>query len=396
MSQNQALQNTQLNDILFSEEEILKNGANREQIFELKDEAGLSLGFVAYNIFKTYCAFNEEDSEKFSVRNIDSQDWTLVFEHPLFQRRKPQVIAEKPAIDNDQEFFILKQGQKTGPFKKEDLITMLDDKELLLTDMVSYNSGYTWMKLFQLENFERRVLKESEQLPGLPLEAINHNNEHVINLSPATEAISSLAYLSNVKRGKSIERDNIQNFQSDKVVKTTGMGMHKWLLIVSVIGTVYFLYHLSVELKSPFKEEASPIGEQAEVLTPVQMSNPGAPRNEGNIGTQGNQGRSQYGQSDRTNQINDQQRNGGKFNSRPMNPVLPRSKKSFMDSAQYQEINNPSNTAEDPNYFYDNTSAMELDPVRSQVSKENYDNQGSTGDGPIPTQDAVFENEVSN
>lgn len=385
MSQNQALKDTQLNDILFSEEEIINNNVDRGQIFELKDEEGAVLGFVAMNVFKSYTAIYEEESQNFSVRNIDSDDWTKVFEHPIFQRRKPQVVAQNPIIDNDQQFFILQQGQKTGPYKKEELIQMLDDKDLLLTDMVSYNSGYTWMKLFQLENFDRRVLKESEQLPGVPLEAINHSNDQVINLSPATEAISSLAYLSNVKRGKSIERDNVQNFQAEKVGKNSGMGMHKWLLVISIIGTVYFLYHLRQELGStPFKDEATSIGEQAEVLTPVEM-----PTNEAGA-------RSKYGQQDSRRQINDQRRTDGKFNARTMRPVLPRSKKSFMDSAQYQEIDNSNNTAEDPNYFYDSTGAMELDPVRSQVSKENFDNQAAEGEGPIPTQDAVFENEVSN
>jgi hypothetical protein len=69
-----------------------------------------------------------------------------------------------------------------------------------------------------------------------------------------------------------------------------------------------------------------------------------------------------------------------------------------MDSAQYSPIQN-SNSApneEDPNYFYDNTSAMELDPVRSQVSKENFDDAGGGLEGPIPTNDSLFESEVSN
>jgi hypothetical protein len=376
MAKNQALLLVELKDILFAEETITKDLLDREHIFELKDSSQATLGFISMNDLKAYSLDHDEEVQHYTIRNIDAFEWNAVFEHPLFQRRKPQVVAAKAAIDLEQQFFILKHGQKAGPFKKDELVNMLDDKDLLLTDMVSYNAGHTWMKLYQLENFDRRVLKESDHLPGVPLEAINQINDHVNNISPATEAISSLAYLSNVKRGKSIERDANQNFQADKTYAPSTMSIHKWLLVLSLIGTGYFLYTLKNQLTSPFKDEPVAIGEQAEVLTPVE--NPDA--------------NSRYGQQNRVNQINDQQRAGGKFESRHMNPVTPRSKKSFMDSAQYQAIDNG---ADDPNYFYDNTSAMELDPVRSQVSKENYDNSGAD-DGPIPSQDTVFENEVSN
>lgn len=380
MGSNLALQTTQLNDILFTEDEITANEADRTHIFELKNAATESLGFTLVSDLKTYAAMYEEDCETFLVRQIDSTEWSMIFEHPLFQRRRPQMVSPQPAIESDQEFYILKNGQKAGPLKKQELISMLDDKQLLLTDMVSYNAGYTWMKLFQLENFDRRVLKESEQLPGLPLEAMNHTNDQVINISPATEAISSLAYLSNVKRGKSIE--NNQTLATEANFKSESAGWHKWLFILSIMGVAYFLYNLKNELNSPFKDGAPAIGEQAEVLTPVEM-----PIKETNT-------RSRIGESNRENRVNDQRRSVDKFESRQMNPVVPRSKKSFMDSAQYQEINDTS--AEDPNYFYDNSGAMELDPVRSKVSKENYDNQAQEAEGPIPTQDAVFENEVSN
>jgi hypothetical protein len=107
------------------------------------------------------------------------------------------------------------------------------------------------------------------------------------------------------------------------------------------------------------------------------------------------QNKKQLGEKRNLNQINDTARSGGKIETRVFQPVKPIPRKSFMESSKFQESKNDAQ-AEDPNYFYDNTSAMELDPVRSQVSKENYDNSAAEGDGPIPTSDNLFEGEISN
>lgn len=389
MSNNQAVLITYLKDILFSEEAITANVEMREHIFEIKDSENHSLGFISLYDLKAYVFEHEEEAADYFVKNIDSNEWTGVFEHPFFQRRKPQLVSLNTLDpESDLEFFILKHGQKTGPYEKFELVTMLEEKEILLTDMVSFNAGHTWMKLYQVENFDRRVLKESDQLPGIPSRVLAQPNESVVAVSPETDAISSLAYLSNVKRGKTIEREKSQEYQSDSSYKKNQSSLYKWLLVVSVIGIGYFLFHIKNQLISPFKPAVSTIGEQsAEMLTPVEMdgpqTNPSATR--------------QLGEQRGVNQINNQNRSDGKFESRPMRPVRALGRKSFMDSSKYQAIQNSNAPGEeDPNYFYDNTSAMELDPVRTQVSKENFDDSMSPNGGPIPSSDALFESEVSN
>ncbi|MEA9358325.1 hypothetical protein SHI21_18970 [Bacteriovorax sp. PP10] len=388
MANNQAVLVTYLKDILFSEEEIVKS-VEREHIFEMKDKEDTSLGFIAVYDLKAYVFENEDEAGEYSVRNIDSTDWAPVFSHPFFQRRKPQLVPLSGlAQDNDQQYFILKNGQKTGPFEKFELLSMLEEKEILLTDMVTTNAGHTWMKLFQVENFDRRVLKESDQLPGVPAQAVMNTNDSVNINNPETEAISSLAYLSNVKRGKSVERDKVETYRADTTVQNSSSSLYKWLLVGSILGIGYFGFHIKNQLNSPFKSEAPVIGEQAEMLNPVEISgrtppqtNPSATR--------------QLGEKRNFNQVNDTARSG-KFEQRVLQPIKPVARKSFMDTSKYQNTRNDAPPAEDPNYFYDNTSAMELDPVRAQVSKENYDNSAAEGEGPIPSNDNLFEGEVSN
>jgi hypothetical protein len=51
----------------------------------------------------------------------------------------------------------------------------------------------------------------------------------------------------------------------------------------------------------------------------------------------------------------------------------------------------------DPNYYYDNSAPMELDPVREQVSKETFETSVPPGEpGPPPADDALFNQESSN
>ncbi|MBC7427014.1 MAG: hypothetical protein H7336_00290 [Bacteriovorax sp.] len=392
MSNNQAVLITYLKDILFSEVDITANVEMREHIFEMKDSENASLGFISLYDLKAYVHEHEDEAADYKVKNIDSDEWLGVFDHPFFQRRKPQLVSLNTLDpESDLEFFILKHGQKTGPYEKFELVSMLEEKEILLTDMVSFNAGHTWLKLYQVENFDRRVLKESDQLPGVPTSVIAKPNESVTTLGPVTEAITSLAYLSNVKRGKTIEREKVEVYQADVNFKSGQSSMYKWLLVASLIGIGFFLYTIKGQLMSPFKPSSNGIGEQsAPMLTPVEMGDPMAPHTNPSA-------RSQIGERSGLNQINNQNRNGGKFESRPMQPIRPVTRKSFMDTSKYQAIKGPNAPGEeDPNYFYDNTGAMELDPVRAQVSKENYDDGGASAEGPIPSNDRLFDSEMNN
>lgn len=387
MAQNQALAIIDLKDVLFSEEEITKS-IEREHIFEMKDKEENSLGFISSSDLKSYVIEHGDSAGDFDVKNIDSSEWASIFTHPSFQRRKPQLVSlSSLAQDSDQQFFILKNGQKTGPYEKFELLSMLEQKEILLTDMVTTNAGHTWMKLFQVDNFERRVLKESDQLPGIPDQAVMGNSESVAASIPSTEAITSLAYLSNVKRGKSVERDKVESYKAESTRQNSSNAIYKWLLVGSIIGIAYFGFHIKNQLTSPFKAEGPSIGEQAEMLTPVDLNgNQNAPQT--NSATS-----KKLGEKRNLNQINDTQRNSGKFEPRVFQPIKPTAKKSFMDTSSYQNVKIDAAT-EDPNYFYDNTSAMELDPVRAQVSKENYDNSAIESEGPIPSSDHLFDNEI--
>jgi hypothetical protein len=387
MAQNSlAVLETYLKDIIYKEAEITAKIDMREHIFEIKDSSA-SLGFISLYDLKAYVFEHEEEAKSYYVKNIDSIEWKNIFEHPFFQRRKPQLVSTDSLKDaDDLEFFILQKGQKVGPYEKYELVEMIEKREILLSDMISVNAGHTWIKLHQVDGFERRSLKESSQLPGMPDgHFLKKSSEAVNTIGETTDAITSLAYLGNIKRGKSLEREQYSSLEKEKEKEKNGRknstSIYKWLLYASIVGIIYFLINIKSNLSSPFSSnQASPVGEQAEMLTPVEMPS-SIPNNNG-------------AQNSRNNVFD--QRRSGKFEQRRMPPPRPAARKSFMETTKFKDATaSPGELpADEANYFYDNAAPMELDPVRAQISKENFDNGGEPG--PAPEGDTLFNQEVSN
>lgn len=383
---NLAVLETYLKDIIKSEEEILSLVEMREHIFEIKDQE-TSLGFISLYDLKAYVFEHEDEAKAYSVKNIDSSEWKNIFEHPYFQRRKPQLIStESLKNDDDIEFYILAKGQKVGPYERYELMEKVENREILLSEMVSYNSGLTWVKLYQVDGFDRRSLKDNEQLPGMPSnEFLNRQAETVDKLGETTDAMTSLAYLGNQKKGKTLDRQHEDSLKDEQQKLSNSTPIFKWLLILSICGIVYFVINIKQHLKSPFgTQPTSQLGEQAEMLKPVEI--PAA---------------TTYQEQTRTPSfsnpvIDDQRRNVGKFEAKTIQPIRPMTRKSFMETKKFQDsMNQESPTdSEDSNYYYDNAAPMELDPVRSQISKENFDNSGET---PANSDaDNLFSGEISN
>jgi hypothetical protein len=379
---NLAVLETYLKDIIVSEETIKSNVEMREHIFEIKDDEK-TLGFISLYDLKTYVFEHEEEAKNYWVKNIDSDEWKNIYEHPFFQRRKPQLVSSDTLKDaDDLEFFILQKGQKTGPYEKYELMEMVEKREILLSDMVSFNGGLAWIKLFQVDGFDRRSLRDSDQLPGMPTsEFLNRPSESINNIGETTDAITSLAFLGNQKKGKTQERERDISYKDEMTKGASSTSIYKWLLIASVAGIVYFLFNIKSHLSSPFgTAPSSSVGEQAEMLTPIENPTPYDEKTNSHPANNG---------------INDQRRMG-KFETRKMNPIRPIARKSFMETNKFQESNGNAGatSGEDSNYFYDNAAPMELDPVRAQISKENFDNGGEPG--PAPEADTLFNGEVSN
>lgn len=373
MGQNTALKIVKLENLLFSKTAIENTIPKREHIFELQKN-GKDIGFISLYDLKDYLSMDIATDDILLVRNIDQSNFQNLYEHPIFQRRKPQIIDTTldQSILEEKQYYIIKSGQKTGPYNKVQIEDFISNKEIIMNDMISINAGQTWHKIYATAGFDRRELRPADELPRLP-------DEDFLKVGPAdlrnsdeiTEATSSLAYLGNLKKGKLANIDYEQLDLKDTNKKSLMVSSYKWLFIISIMGIGYFLYNIKTALQSPLSEAPTQsLGEHVETLNPTDSShNPN---------------------------MNSAPRRMDKFQTRPMNPVRPRNigqQKSFREAnpnlMPQQQIN------PDPNYYYDNAAPMELDPVREQVSRETFDN--SPGDpGPPPADDALFNQESSN
>lgn len=377
-----------------------------DDIYEIQssNEGDSIQGHILASEFKQIIQNNTDSIEEFnfSVRAYNSTDeWVPLFQHPAFQRRKPQLVSlEELNKDNDLDYYLIVKGVKKGPYDKFQISTMVDNKEILLTAMASINGGHTWTKLYTLEGFDRRTLKESATLPHIPSNIIERGNEEILTDTPETEALAGLAYLSNVKQGKAVDPQANSSSSSRSSLSTNekasgfnASSFYKILLVASLIGIVYFGYVISTQLSSPFEDSGPIVGEHNETLTPVQTLTP----THLSPPARNPSARASVGEQQAPTQINNLPRGTDKFTTRSMKPILP-ARKSFMETKTFQESaqeNNDVVVGDDPNYFYDNSSAMELDPVRSQVSKENYDDSMMRDENPLPMHDDLFDTEVA-
>jgi hypothetical protein len=394
MGQNQALKKFHVEDFLFSRSEIEAMIETREHIFEIRNPNENTIGFISLYDLKTLFSSDSEEISSYHIKNIDQENWTQIIQHPFFQRRKPQLVPQNITneIQDDVEpdLYLLIRGQKNGPYTKDEVKGLIDTKDILLTDLVSMNDGHTWTKIYQLDGIDRRQLTQNDVLPGLPdrevFDSYTAKSAKTNNAKgEVIEAMTGLAYLGNLKRGKAIVRDQENHLDRSKNTAQKSNNIYKIILAVSIIGIGYVSFNLKNSLKSPFNESSAIQDENSKDLTGTENNEP-----------QNNK------MNNNAVQTNNDLRRTGKFETRNLNPIKRNNQRSFTDSTKFKNMNQNADIqpiSNDETYYYNENQPIELDPVRSKVSKETSEegSGGTLGDpGPVPTSDPLFNQEVDN
>ncbi len=393
MSANLKLKTTELIDIIHPLDELKAQTLNHDHIFELKQDFK-SLGFVSLYDLKEFQQSTNFDFTDYEIRGNSDFKFKKFYEHPYFQRRKPQLVSSESLIESDdEEYYLLTKGQKNGPYNFSELKELIETKNVLITDLVSLNAGHTWTKIYQLENFDRRSLKINEELPGLPsIEDLKDESEEISSsMPPETEAIMGLAYLGNLKRGKAIERQKEEHFEEEIKKHNSGNLIYKLIFIGSMIGIVYLGIGLKkVLLDSPFKNDTPAVGEQESSDIDETLSLESSTGDESAINIMKSIKKDQGGPSNiiRSNRME----------GRKLEPIRPNRNKSFTDTNKFRNSTNaPFESEHNDSYYYSESAPIELDPVQSQVSRETMNPENPVGmPGPVPSNDPLFNQEIDN
>ena len=369
-------------DLLLNEEQINSGQFPVEEIFEVSF-GGEQFGPIWQQDIKEFLQISNQLNEETTLKNIESNEWLPLYDHPIFQRRKPQLVSTHSLDNEETQFFLLIEGQKQGPYTLHEMTAMLSTNEILLVDQVSIDDGSSWGQLFDIEEFDRRLLKSNDELPSLPSQSTFNSSVPLTRPDEKTSLIAGLAYIGNLKAGKAkvqaASKEIYDNSEQDEIFETPTEQSKSllWpiLFCISFVGLVY-LYATwdSGDSKIVKKEKSSKsrsIASKAKVLQPVKLK-PIRKTRKPNV-----------------------ERNA-RVKSRPTS--FKRSK-AFRQAAKKKKLsNNALIKEENDDYYYDdNSDPVELDPIRSTLSKDTIDPE-LDGEFPdrLPASDELFDQEFEN
>ncbi|OUR95314.1 hypothetical protein A9Q84_15865 [Halobacteriovorax marinus] len=330
--------------------------------------------------------------EETSLKSMDSEEWESLFDHPAFQRRKPQLISTQTLDTEETTYYLLIEGQKHGPYNSFEISSMLDSNEVLVTDEVSIDNGGSWGQLFNIEEFDRRNLKSNEELPGLPEDQIFQSSTlkttqriHASN-DEETNLIAGLAYIGNLKIGKAkakateekshTETSSELPFEEFEQEETSRSYLWPILFVMSLVGiTIVIATWSSNKPKTQTMKTKTSKTVRAKRIEPIKLK----PISKTRAKTPSN--------------FNSNTR----INSRPTS--FKRSK-AFRQAGKRKKLSeNALMKKDNADFYYDDASdPVELDPIRSTLSKETidpefgdeYDEEGERS----PASEEIFDQEV--
>ncbi|MCO4794782.1 MAG: hypothetical protein KC493_13770 [Bacteriovoracaceae bacterium] len=337
-----------------------------EEVFELEHN-GQVVGLYWQYDLKDFIQQETSFDKSARIRVFGQNDWQDLFNNSFFQRRKPQLVQVMDP-QKDEEFFLLDQGQKSGPWNSSEINEMLENKTILLTDMISIDDGVSWGKVFEVEEFDRRQMNVTHKLPEIPEEEVLRSHEEKViekiqNQDIETDAIAGLAYIGNMKLGKVTDEQHEAEEIIEEDSRNTQWIQIFWigLFVISLVGIVWLFYPSS---KSTNSTKGTKLGKVA----PIQKLKPSktwkAPKAAKKAPTRAPALKSSK-LNTRTNSARSRTTTPFKKTKTYQRAQEERSRKQNSDHIKVENYDNE--------YYDDASDPVELDPVRKTLSKETID-----------------------
>jgi len=202
-------------------EEIESSGLSKSDLWMVQFDEGDVYGPFSTEMLRSDSSVNEELYESCKAFNVVSEKWKAFYTISEFQRRRPKLVPAQGLV-NSENFWVLTNGQKVGPYTLDELKSRVAKKEVVLNQEVSIDDGKTWIKLYEHNAFDRRLRQNQEELPFQPEPEIFSKAEEkmyskVVSLAQKKEdksAISGLAFIGRGNdRGQTITKNAPQKEQ---------------------------------------------------------------------------------------------------------------------------------------------------------------------------------------
>lgn len=149
-----------------SDETIAQMGYQGSDLWLVRIES-IVFGPYETESLKHYVHDNEHLFENAQASRMDDPKMQPFWNHAIFQRRAPQVVKTE---QHEGPFWLMTAGLKVGPLSFHDIDKKIEMNILGMTDHISIDDGETWIKIFEVDGFDRRT-HAPDELPIAPLES---------------------------------------------------------------------------------------------------------------------------------------------------------------------------------------------------------------------------------
>ncbi len=204
---------------VMSEEEIAAQNIEFTELWMVR------LGEQIYGPYHTealkeYAVFHEALFADADVTNMAEENWVMFLQSPLrtVKRKAPPKLVSATTLATHDSYHVERLGHRHGPHSHETITAMVKKGELLPTDLISDDEGFTWHKVYQLKEFEARP-HEAQLLPFAPSdESFQRAHDEalrslMVEENPVKEGLVSLAHYGYRKASSDLDLEDLTAFK---------------------------------------------------------------------------------------------------------------------------------------------------------------------------------------
>ena len=185
---------------VMTEEEIAASNIELSELWmvRINDEV-----FGPYHVegLKEYAALHGEIFADADVAVMGDENWVMFLQSPLRapKSKAPPKLVSATTLQTHNSYHIERHGHRHGPHTHDQIAALVKNGELLPTDLISDDEGFTWHKVYQMKAFEVRP-HQVDLLPQAPSEeSFTRAHEEamrslIVEENPVKEGLVSLAH----------------------------------------------------------------------------------------------------------------------------------------------------------------------------------------------------------